>query len=144
MMAAKLGLSSLVEFVPVTLHPLPHYARFDLFAMTSWEDPCPLVVLENMMLGKPVACFADSGGPPEQVGESGLIIPDFSPRLMAEAIADLLRSPDRMAALGAAARDRALANFTDTVQAPKMLAEIDRLVSRHPAGVGGTAGGPVA
>ena len=52
----------MVEFIPPTPKPMEHFAGFDIFAMTSWEDPCPLVVLENMGLAKPVVCFAGGAG----------------------------------------------------------------------------------
>ncbi len=36
-----MGLDDLVEVVPITPRPLEHLVRFDVLAMTSWEDPCP-------------------------------------------------------------------------------------------------------
>ena len=131
-MARKLGIHSLIEFVPLTQDPLSQFARFDVFALTSWEDPCPLVVLENMMLEKPVVCFAGSGGAPEEVGDTGVVVEDFSPRQMAEAIAELSGSADRRRALGRAARERALRLFTSAVQTPKILAEIRSLAGKGP------------
>ena len=76
---------------------LEYFARFDIFAMTSWEDPCPRVVLENMGLGKPVVCFAGGGGAPEVVGDTGVIVPEFDSRAMAQAIADLAADPQEWA-----------------------------------------------
>jgi glycosyltransferase involved in cell wall biosynthesis len=117
--AHLMGLDDMVEFIPPTPKPMEHFAGFDIFAMTSWEDPCPLVVLENMGLAKPVVCFAGGGGAPEVVGDTGVIIPDFDPQAMARAIADLAADPQQRARLGALARQRVLANFTDRVQVPK-------------------------
>ena len=34
---------------------------FDLFALTSREDPNPVAVLEAMALGRPVVCFTQTG-----------------------------------------------------------------------------------
>lgn len=126
--ARKLGLEDQVKFVPVTPEPLPHFAEFDVFAMTSMEDPCPIVVLENMMLQKPVACFAGGGGAPEEVGETGIVIDDFSPQAMARAIAELADQPERRAKMGQAARRRVQERFTASVQVPQLLAEINSLV----------------
>jgi glycosyltransferase involved in cell wall biosynthesis len=131
-MARKLDLDSMVHFVPATNRPFEHFRRFDVFCMTSWEDPCPLVVLENMMLGKPVLCFAGGGGAPEEVGDAGIVIPRFSPRLMAEAIRDLVQAPDRLAALGRAAQDRVRSHFSAAVLAPKILECIKRTASTSP------------
>lgn len=130
-MVRKLKLDDFITFVPTNPEPLKYYREFDVFAMTSWEDPCPLVVLETMMLQKPVVCFAGGGGAAEEVGETGLVIDEFSPSKMAAAIAELAQSPERRAALGKAARERVLRHFTDTVQVPKILREI-RAVAGFP------------
>lgn len=126
-MARKLGVEPLVEFVDSTPNPYAEYARFDVFAMTSWEESFSLVALENMMLGKPVVCFAGSGGPPEVVGEAGIVVPEFAPEAMAAEIARLAANPELRAQLGANARERACREFTDTVQIPKLRAELERL-----------------
>lgn len=135
--ARKLEVDHLIEFVPVTSEPYKYFSRFDVFAMTSWEDPCPLVVLESMMFGKPVVCFAGGGGAPEEVGDTGVVIPNFCPRSMAQAIAEIVQSPDRQAALGAAARRRVGEQFTASIQVPKVLEEMRSLVQ---SGVGSWAG----
>jgi glycosyltransferase involved in cell wall biosynthesis len=124
-----LGLDGVVELVPSTPKALEHFASFDVFAMTSWEDPCPLVVLENMGLGTPVVCFEGGGGSSEAVGDTGVIIPEFDPLAMARAIADLAANPAARARLGGLARQRMLANFTDRVQVPKIRREILAAIS---------------
>ena len=90
-MAHQLGLQSNFELVPMTPDPFPHYVKFDIFALTSWEDASPLVVLENMTLGNVVACFAESGGAPEIVDGAGIIIEQFDPNAMAVQIAAVLK-----------------------------------------------------
>jgi len=136
-MARKLGLTEDITLVPFTDRPLDHYAAFDVFALTSWEETASLAALENMLLQTPVICFAGAGGPPEFVGPTGIIIPEFSPTDMAEAVVALAADPDRRAALGVAARRRVLENFTAARQAPKLLDEIRRLAL---SGRGGSAG----
>jgi glycosyltransferase involved in cell wall biosynthesis len=126
-----MGLDGAVELIPPTPSPFEHYERFDLFAMTSLEDPCPLVVLESMGLGTPVVCFAGGGGSPEVVADTGVIIPDFDPLAMARAIADLTADPQERARLGALARQRVLANFTDRVQVPKIRRELMLILDRQ-------------
>ena len=126
-MARKLDLTDDIEFVPFTSCPRDQYARFDIFALTSWEETASLVAMENMLLEKPVVCFAGTGGPREFVGDAGVVLPDFSPPQMAAAIAELAEDPARRAALGAAARRRVLENFTAAQQVPKLLAEMRRL-----------------
>lgn len=122
--ARRLGIEEHIEFVPVTPDPLSHYANFDVFAMTSWEDPCPIVVLENMVLGNPVACFAGGGGAAEEVGETGIVAPEFSPVAMATAIAGLAGRPELLVQKGEAARERVRQSFVTSALAPRILDEI--------------------
>lgn len=129
-MARKLHLTDDIEWVPFTSRPLDYYAAFDLLALTSWEDSFPLVVLESMLLEKPVVCFAGSGGAREEVGETGVVVGEFSTSLMAEAIAALAADPVRRVALGKAARQRVLENFTAARQAPRLWREVTALAGR--------------
>ncbi len=129
-MARKLGLTDDIELVPFTTHPLDYFAPLDIFTVTSWEETASLVMLENMGLEKPVLCFAGAGGPPEFIGPAGVVIPEFSPAAMAEAVCALAADPPRRAALGHAARLRAM-EFTAAQQAPKILAEIRRLAAKN-------------
>jgi glycosyltransferase involved in cell wall biosynthesis len=119
-----LGLDDVVDLVPSTPNALGRFQDFDVFAMTSWEDPCPLVVLENMGIGTPVVCFAGGGGAPEAVADTGIIIPEFDPWAMARSIAGLAANPRERDHLGALARERMIANFTDRVQVPKIRREV--------------------
>ena len=134
--ARKLGVEDVVKFLPSVADPFPHYAAFDVFAMTSWEDPCPLVVLENMALGNVVVCFSGGGGAPEVVGDAGIIVPEFNPEWMAEAIVGLAGDPVRSSRLGGTARDRVAQRFVSSVQSPKILAEIRRTVGLEKFSVG--------
>jgi len=66
------------------------------------------------------------------VGDTGVIIPEFDPRAMARAIADLAADPRERARLGALARQRMRANFTERVIVPKIRGELRLLVGRSP------------
>lgn len=105
-MIRKLDLVRNVRLVKETANPYPSFSRFDVFAMTSWEESASLVVLENMALKVPVVCFAGSDGPPEQLGGTGIVIERFSPRDMAIAIAELLADEPRREIMGARERAR--------------------------------------
>lgn len=126
-MARLLGIEQLIEFVPPTDKAREHFLDFDVFAMTSWEDPCPAVVLENMLLQTPVACFAGSGGASEEVGDTGVVIDSFSPRKMAGEIAKLIDDPERVRQMGAEARKRVLERFSSGNQTELIRQEILRL-----------------
>jgi glycosyltransferase involved in cell wall biosynthesis len=56
------GLQDYVEFKGEMADPFPEYRRFNLFFLSSREDPFPLVMLENAGMGIPVIGFRDSGG----------------------------------------------------------------------------------
>jgi len=128
-MARKLFLTADIEFLPFTRTPSAYYQQFDVFALTSWEETASLALLENMLLERAVVCFAGTGGPREFAGEAGVVVEHFSPTDMAQAIVSLCRDPERRAALGVAARQRVLDNFTADIQAPHILAEIRRLTA---------------
>jgi glycosyltransferase involved in cell wall biosynthesis len=110
-MIEKLGLESVVELVPETDRPYDQFARFDIFALSSWEESASLVVLEAMAMRIPVICFTPTGGPSEEVGEAGIVIPEISPHLLADAIVDLAKSSEKRGALGLAGAVRAREHF---------------------------------
>ena len=126
-MARKLHLTDDIEFVSFTRSPQTYFQQFDVFALTSWEETASLALLENMLLERAVVCFAGSGGPREFAGDGGVVVPEFSPTDMAEAVAALCADPNRRMALGQAASRRVLENFTAERQAPRILEEIRRL-----------------
>ncbi len=129
-MARKLLLTDDIEFVAFTSQPQAYYQKFDVFALTSWEETASLALLENMALERPVVCFAGSGGPAEFAGDAGVTLPEFSPSSMAAAVAALCTDPARRFALGKAARQRVIENFTADIQAPRILEEIRRLAAQ--------------
>jgi glycosyltransferase involved in cell wall biosynthesis len=110
-MIAKLGLDASVELVPETDRPLELFARFDVLAVTSWEESASLVVLEAMSIGVPVVCFALSGGPPEEVGDAGVVLPIMSPSSLADAIVDLAGDPARRDSLAESGIERVAEHF---------------------------------
>ncbi len=63
----RLGLSRVI-ITGSQKEPGSYFANMDVFALTSREDPFPLVCLEAASLSKPVICFAGAGGIPEFVG----------------------------------------------------------------------------
>jgi glycosyltransferase involved in cell wall biosynthesis len=55
--AEKLGLEKTVIFTGLKESPQDYYQLFDLFLLSSREDPFPLAALEAAALGKPLFCF---------------------------------------------------------------------------------------
>ena len=99
----------------------------DAFALTSREDPFPLVMLEAGSLGIPVVCFAGSGGAQEFVqDDAGLIAPYLNVSAFADHLIRLNNLPLLRQSLGAAARSKVKANHTAATQAPKLRKLIER------------------
>lgn len=65
-----------------------------------------MVVVEAGAAGTPTVA-TDSGGTAEAVGAGGIVVPEHEPRLLADAIVELLQDGARRADLGRAARTRA-------------------------------------
>lgn len=113
------------------VEPFAELAEWDVFALPSRMDPCPLAVLEAMASGVPVV-GTHVGGIPEQLGDdAGLLVPSEDPLALAGAIGRLLDSPSLRASLGAAARRRAARLFSLERQA----AALDSAYRRMLAGV---------
>jgi glycosyltransferase involved in cell wall biosynthesis len=128
-MISKLGLDDVVELVPETDRPYDHFARLDIFAVASWEESASLVVLEAMAAGAPVICFAPTGGPAEEVGDAGVVIPEISPHLMADAIVDLAGSPEKRLAMGRAGAERVRDQFPRAKSLAALVTVFDSAVS---------------
>lgn len=72
-----------------------------------------MALLEGMMAGLPVIATRVEGvDEVVQPGEHGLLVPLESPAELAQAILQLLRSPQDRQRMGAAARERVLSSYT--------------------------------
>lgn len=80
---------------------------FDILALASYEEGFSNVILEAMASSKPVVA-TDVGGNPEAVvnGETGIIIPPRSSKLLADAIIQLLADPQLRQSMGIKGRQR--------------------------------------
>lgn len=118
----RLGLEENVLFTGLRINPYPLYQQFDVFLLSSREDPCPLVMLENMHLGHPVVAFEGCGGADEVVGkEEGSRVKAFDTGLMAEAAAGFLRDPELRRKAGEAARRKQMENHTAETKGEKII-----------------------
>ena len=68
--AARLGLEDRLSFVGEQHDPAAWLGAFDIFCLTSREDPFPLVCLEAGALAVPIVSF-DNGGMAELAADSG-------------------------------------------------------------------------
>ena len=106
------GVGDHIRFIGPRSNMAPYYMAADLFALTSREDPCPLVNMEAMESGMAVVAFDDAGGAPEVLGDAGVCVPYVDPAAMAEAISGLLADDDRRQAMGRHGRTRIRNRFT--------------------------------
>jgi glycosyltransferase involved in cell wall biosynthesis len=88
------------------------YSAADVFVMASLQDNQPNTVVEAMACGTPVVGF-DVGGVPELItpGLTGLLVNAADTQALGLAIADLLRCPEKAAAMGAECRRTVLSQF---------------------------------
>jgi starch synthase len=108
-------------------HMICLYSHASLFVCPSIYEPFGIINLEAMACGTPVVASA-VGGIPEAVvhGETGFLVPfeprgpaDFEPREaerfssdLAEAVNDLLRSPEKIRLMGLKSRERVEKEFS--------------------------------
>ncbi len=121
------GISANIHFVDQVANPIDFYAEFDVFAMTSREDPFPLVNLEAAALGKPIICFDNSGGSPEFVrNDAGFVVPYLDINEMADKIIMLLEDEKLRKQLGENAFEKVRDNYDISVGAKKIQNIIER------------------
>lgn len=83
----KLELKKVVSFVGEHPDPIQLYNDFDVFILTSREDPFPLVCIEIANLKKPIICFEKASGSAEIVKKGGgYVVPYLDIEAMSEKI----------------------------------------------------------
>ena len=85
-------------------------ALFDVFVLPSWREGLPRSAIEAAAMGKALV-LTDIRGCREVVREGieGHLVPVRNPEALANAIVGLIEDPERRAAMGRAARTRAVA-----------------------------------
>lgn len=117
-----LGLTNRCAHIPHNAQVLPFYRAMDAFALTSREDPFPLVMLEAGASGVPTICFSRSGGAVQFVGsDAGLVasppqdIPSFATQILR-----LMRDPALLSTLGRGAASKVRHIYHADVQAVRL------------------------
>jgi glycosyltransferase involved in cell wall biosynthesis len=133
--AEKLGIADRVHFVGEFTSPADVFGMFDVFCLTSREDPFPLVMLEAAAMGVPIASFAN-GGVVELAAAGGadgplaVVVDYLDVPALADAVVDLLDDAEARAHLGRRVREHVLAHHVTDVAAPRLYADLQAL---HPA-----------
>ena len=116
----KLGLQNTVRFIGEVDNPSSYYNDFDVFAMTSREDPFPLVCIEVGMLGKPIVSFDKAVGTNEVISEAGgFIVPYLDIETMAEKIMNYYNNPELVKSHGEL-NEKAFSQFTPELICPQL------------------------
>lgn len=118
-----------VRFTGLKLDPFPWFAMADVFALTSREDPFPLVCLEHAAMGCPIVTYRN-GGMVELLEAAGAdaargIVDYLDVGAMADRVIDLLVSADLRRSVGTALQQRVVEEHDVSVAAPRLLAEIE-------------------
>jgi glycosyltransferase involved in cell wall biosynthesis len=104
----RLGLDQVIFQTSVT-NPLDFMSIFDVFFISSREDPYPLVVLEAATLSKPIICFDKAGGAKDFVeNDSGCIIEYLDVEKVADKIVELKEKPVLCKQMGEMGRKKVL------------------------------------
>jgi len=106
-------------------------ATGDVFAFPSHQEGFPLVLLEAMAVGLPAVSSAIPG-PVEMIqdGVDGALVPPGDPAALARALAGLVATPRKAAALGLAARAKVLADYGPASLKRRLDAVLDLMLGR--------------
>lgn len=110
---SKLGLQDKVIFTGFQTDAISYINAMDIFVLPSENEGLPRVILEAMLMAKPVvAC--NITGPSELVinGETGFLIPVKNPQALADAVLKLIASGDTRNQMGAKGKERVLERFS--------------------------------
>lgn len=128
---ADLELDHNVEWAGYTDEPTVAYREADCVVLSSVSEGFPYSILEAMFCGRPVVASA-VGGIPEQIRDTGMTVEPRNPEALGAAILDMIADPERLKALGEAARMRATTEFGLTRFTGVHRASYLSLSPRHP------------
>jgi glycosyltransferase involved in cell wall biosynthesis len=133
------GLAGTVRLLGFRTDVAALLAAADVFCLTSRREGVPVAILEAMAAGRPVVATR-VGGVAELVaaGETGILLSPGDPAATAAALAELIASPARRAALGTAGQARARAHFTIDRAQQEIVAVYDEVLTAR-GGAAGTA-----
>jgi glycosyltransferase involved in cell wall biosynthesis len=130
--ARRLGIGHCMSFVGALEHLGDLFAAMDVFALTSREDPFPLVMLEAAAAGVPLVCFAGGGGAPEfALSDAGCVTPYLDVAGMAAAVSDLLERKEQRLRMGQTAAERVRKRHTVDQAGPVLVDVIRRSLGRE-------------
>lgn len=116
----KANLTETVSFVGEQKHPEDYFKNFDVFLMTSREDPFPLVCIEVGRMGIPIICFQNATGTAEIIEDKGgFVVPYLDCVAMAEKLIQYYNNKNLRLEHGNYNKN-SFSNFTSNEIAPKI------------------------
>jgi glycosyltransferase involved in cell wall biosynthesis len=122
-----LGLENSVKLIGSREDAVRYISAFDVFVLTSREDPFPLVCLEAASMEVPIVYFDKAGGVCELVGDdSGFIVPYLDLLSMADKVSTLLNSEELRSRYGRRAAQKTRQLYDVNIGAPRIFEIIRR------------------
>lgn len=127
-----------LRYVAPQRDPVPWFAAADVFALTSREDPFPLVCLEHAALGNPIVAyrsggiheFLDAAGPTASTGNIDYLdVGTFARRTL-----EFLTDSELRRQASAELRSRVASHHDVSVAAPRLFESLDRAFSAERTG----------
>jgi glycosyltransferase involved in cell wall biosynthesis len=109
-LVTALGLDERVEFSGFCAEPAPDLRAADVVVIPSRYDGMALILLEAMACGAAIVATRVAGT--AALDGAGQLVPAEDPQGLAEAVDALLADPQRRQQLGAAARERAVEDYS--------------------------------
>ncbi len=118
------GLTDKISLLGSKPNPWDYINAIDVLAMTSREDPFPLVCIEAAMLAKPIVCFDKNVGSAEFIDNQVMFL-DID--MMSAHLEELINNPDLRIIQGEELK-RKTSTYTLEETAPKVLKVINGLI----------------
>ncbi len=117
---ADAGLAQVIRLLGPTDDVVDLINAADCFVMTSVVEGLPMALLEAMMMGLPVVSTA-VGAIPELITDkvTGRLVPAHDPHALAEAIQQVIASPDQAAEWAEHAQERVRSHYSAATMAGK-------------------------
>lgn len=112
-LAKKRGVADRVVFTGFSSDAISYINAMDVFVLPSGKEGLPRVILEAMLMGRPVVAF-DVVGPSELVEDkkTGFLLKDSGPGQIAAAVDALLNDASMMERMGRMGRQRVVESFS--------------------------------
>ena len=125
-LALELGIADRVHFIGFRDDFRDYIAAADVFALTSMEDPFPLVCLDAALAYTPSVVFREATGmvsliEPEGEAPAGIAVPIDDNTAYFDAVDRLLEDEELRGEMAKAARSRTLERYTDAAACPQIL-----------------------